>query len=105
MIIIPMMAMNLFLAVVVEGYFESLRENEAIINPQQMDSFLEKWSEYDPGGEGYLTPEQFAFLLHELHPPVGVKDDNVKFEYDLNCNKKIFCFIYICSINNNLPTQ
>lgn len=82
-IIVPLMSINLFLAVIVEGYIESLKENEAIITPNQMEEFIDKWAEYDPTGTGFINPESMAFLLHELHPPIGLKDDSVKFEYDI----------------------
>lgn len=78
-----MILINLFLAVVVGGYIDSKKENEAIISPSQMDELLEKWAEYDPHGTGLLTPEQFAFLVHDLSPPLGLKDDNLKYEYDV----------------------
>jgi len=86
-IIVPMMIMNVFLAVVVEGYLESLKEQEAVINPNQMEELLDKWAEYDPEGSGFLTPENMAFLLYELHPPIGLKDDSVQFEYDILSKK------------------
>mmetsp|Transcript_23774 Transcript_23774/g.20687 ORF Transcript_23774/g.20687 Transcript_23774/m.20687 type:complete len:159 (+) Transcript_23774:562-1038(+) len=53
-----------------------------------MDEMFEKWAEYDPLGTGILTPEQFAFFIHDMAPPIGLKDNNmVKYEYDLS-NKK-----------------
>ena len=86
-VIVPMMIMNLFLAVVVEGYLESLKEQEAVINPNQMEELLDKWAEYDPTGSGFMVPENMAFLLYELHPPIGLKDDSVQFEYDILSKK------------------
>jgi hypothetical protein len=55
--------MNLFIAVVVEGYLESLKEIEACISPSQIQQFLNKWAEYDKLGTGFLTPENFTFLI------------------------------------------
>lgn len=86
-IIVPLTVMNLFLAVVVEGYLESLKEQEAVINPCQMEELLDKWAEYDPEGTGFMTPENMAFLLYELNPPIGLKDDSVQFEYDIRSKK------------------
>ena len=81
-----MILINLFLAVVVGGYIDSKKENEALISPAQMDEFLEKWAEYDPQGTGLLSPEDFAFLIHDLPPPLGLKDDNIRYEYDITGN-------------------
>lgn len=84
LILISNIVIYLFLAVVIGGYAESKKENEAVITPNQMEEFLDKWSEYDPQGTGFLTPEQFAFLIHDLPPPLGLKDENsVKYEYDI----------------------
>ncbi len=45
---------------------------------------LDKWAEYDPQGTGILSAENYAFLLHDLPPPLGLKDDNfMKYEYDI----------------------
>ena len=62
---------NLLLAVVVEGYTECRKENDAVITPSQMDDFLNKWSEYDPHGTGLVSPENFAFIIFDLVPPLG----------------------------------
>ena len=43
---------NLFLALVLEGYNETLKENEAVISPDQMNELLEKWSLYESHGTG-----------------------------------------------------
>lgn len=69
---------NLFLALVIEGYLETLRENETIISPSMFETLLDKWSEYDPEGTGFLTSEDLAFLLYELPPPLGLKDENMQ---------------------------
>ena len=43
-----------------------------------MNEFLEKWSEYEPDGSGFIKPEYLAFMLYEMNPPLGIKDDNVR---------------------------
>jgi len=85
--IVTLILTNLFLAVVVGGYMESKKENEAVISPAQIDEFLDKWAEYDPQGTGLISPEQFAFLIHDLPQPLGLKDNaSVRYEYDLTGN-------------------
>jgi hypothetical protein len=73
---------NLFLAIVIEGFFEILLENEAIINKSQLFEFLIKWSDYDPEGTGFITFEDLIFLLFELPPPLGFKVDNIKYNFN-----------------------
>ena len=43
-----------------------------------MNELIDNWSEYEPEGTGFMTPEFLAFLLHEMAVPLGVKDDNEK---------------------------
>ena len=87
--IVTLILVNLFLAIVVGGYIESKKENEAVITPGQMDEFLDKWAEYDPQGTGFVTPNEYAFLIHDLPQPLGLKDNaSVRYEYDLSCIKK-----------------
>ena len=42
-----------------------------------MDDLIEKWSLYDPEGTGFLSPEDFVFLLYDMTPPLGMKEENV----------------------------
>ncbi len=80
---------NLFLALVVEGYSDTLAENEAVISPSSLEEFIEKWSEYDPQGTGFLTPEDLAFFLFEVNPPLGLKEENEEeLKETLNCKTK-----------------
>lgn len=85
-ILVVLIVLNLLLAVVVEGFAESKKENDAVINPSQIDEFLDKWAEYDPKGTGLITPEEFLFILHDLFPPIGLKEETVlKYSYELDC--------------------
>ena len=66
---------SLFLAMVIESYSESITENSAVINPYQIDDYLLKWSDYDPQGSGWVSVNDFAFLMFELNSPLGFKDE------------------------------
>ena len=76
---------SLFLAMIIETYQECLLENTAVINPYQIEDFFLKWSDYDPKGSGWITPEDFAFLMFEMNPPLGFKDENIQLQlFDFN---------------------
>jgi hypothetical protein len=90
-ILVTLILVYLFLAIVIGGYADCKKESEAIILPHQMEEFLDKWAEYDPLGTGFISPEAFAFLIHDLPPPIGVKDDTtIKYEFDATCKIKNF---------------
>jgi len=60
----------------------SIKENEAALQPRDLDILIEKWSEYDPDATGFITPHNFAFMLYELPPPIGLMDQNNQHDYD-----------------------
>lgn len=57
------------------GYTSLRKENDAIITPEDIDVFLDKWAEYDPDGTGFITPDEYLFLVNELSFPLGRRDE------------------------------
>ena len=64
--------MNLFIAVVIQGYNMPIRENHAELMPNHIEEFIEKWSLYDPKATGFITPYDLAFILLECPFPLGI---------------------------------
>ena len=84
------MIMNLFVAVVIEGFEESRKDDEdSIINSRQLETFLEKWSLYDPKAKGWIRPVDLAFLLHDIEMPLGYMSPNERISLHLNRKDKI----------------
>lgn len=54
------------MAIVIEGYNDTLKENNAIFNPGQVEELLDKWSQFDPEATGFINPDDLVFLLLEL---------------------------------------
>lgn len=85
-LIVRLTILNLLLAVVIEGFRDAKKENDAVINPAEIDEFLEKWAQYDPKGTGLIRPEELLFILHDLHSPIGLKEANaLKYNFNLDC--------------------
>ena len=63
--------LNLILANVIEGYSKLRKENEALLTPSLIKQLLEKWSEYDPKGTGFISIMEYIFLINDLRPPLG----------------------------------
>lgn len=89
-ILMRLIMINLFLAMTIEGYFETQIEEEAVINSYQLKEFLVKWSEYDPEGTGYITFDDLVFLMFELQPPLGYKEDNIKYNFNNSFNNQLY---------------
>lgn len=80
MIFIQIIMLNLILAAVIEGYTELRKENDTILPPELMDKFIDKWSDYDPQGTGFISPENYLYLINELLPPLGRKNEQTLME-------------------------
>lgn len=70
---------SLFLAMIIESYSDYVLESTAVISPSQLEDFLHKWKDYDPQGTGWITSEDFAFLMFEMYKPLGFKDENTTY--------------------------
>jgi hypothetical protein len=68
--------LNLFLGCAIELFFDAKKENEAIIRPHQLEEFVKKWGEFDQDGSGFIEPQDYIFILYDLPPPIGLKDED-----------------------------
>lgn len=63
---------------------------------------VEKWADYDKNATGWITPEDLAFLMYELPPPLG-RSNELEIERD-----KIICnlgLINLCLELNRADTE
>jgi hypothetical protein len=72
MILLSMVIMNLSVAAVIEGLDEASKENSGIVNGDQIEFLIEVWKDYDPDASGYISYQNFLFLLYEVPPPLGL---------------------------------
>lgn len=49
---------------------------------EDYDQLIKLWSEYDPQASGWIEPNDLVYLLHELDPPLGYKNENSTKDYD-----------------------
>lgn len=47
-----------------------------------MQDLLDKWAEIDPEGTGFMDFEDLIFLLFDLPPPLGFKEDIIKYNFN-----------------------
>ena len=74
-IICPIFIMNLCLVMVVQGFEESVFENEGILPQEYMEKFVALWEKYDPQNIKVVKPYEFILILKELQPPIGYNYD------------------------------
>eukprot|EP00352_Strombidinopsis_acuminata_P000441 CAMPEP_0176348518 /NCGR_PEP_ID=MMETSP0126-20121128/7929_1 /TAXON_ID=141414 ORGANISM="Strombidinopsis acuminatum, Strain SPMC142" /NCGR_SAMPLE_ID=MMETSP0126 /ASSEMBLY_ACC=CAM_ASM_000229 /LENGTH=70 /DNA_ID=CAMNT_0017697357 /DNA_START=1236 /DNA_END=1448 /DNA_ORIENTATION=+ len=69
------MMVNLFLAVVLEGFLKINDENQGVVTAEHFDTLLDLWGDYDPDATGWIKPQEIVFLLYELPAPLGKNDE------------------------------
>jgi hypothetical protein len=74
-IICPVFIMNLCVVMVVQGFEESVFENEGILPLEYIEQFISLWEEYDPYNTKVIKPYEFVLIMKELQPPVGYNYD------------------------------
>ena len=74
-IICPVFIMNLCVVMVIQGFEESVFENEGILPQEYMEKFVALWEEYDPNNTKVVKPYQFVLMMKELQPPIGYNYD------------------------------
>ena len=75
MIICPLLIMNLCIVMVVEGFSESVYEDESLLSQEEMDNFISVWINYDKTFKKRVMPHEFVLILKELPPPLGYNYD------------------------------
>lgn len=72
-VVIQMLMLNLFIAVVLEGFSSTNKEHTGIVTQENYVEFVEKWLTYDCGATGWIKLNDLVFLMLELGPPLGKK--------------------------------
>ena len=67
--------MNLCIVMVIEGFGESMYENDGMLTQDYMDKFVSVWMKYDPECTKLVRPHEFVLILKELQPPIGLNYD------------------------------
>lgn len=61
--------LNLFIAVILEGFASVNKEHQGIVTSEHYAQFLRKWEHYDPGASGWIRLEDLVILVSEVDPP------------------------------------
>lgn len=69
-LLISFVILNLFVGIVLEA-FENSNEGE-ILNSEDLDDFVTKWSYFDPNATWYIRAQHMKNLVMVLNPPLGI---------------------------------
>lgn len=61
-----MIILSLFVAVILEGFDKSERDEKSLVKPYQIDNFQAVWGRVDPKGIGYIQTSSIYKILENL---------------------------------------
>lgn len=75
--LVSLVFINLFVAIILEGFDETIVENKQVFNLQSHEKIRNAWSPYDPFASGFIRIKDFPRFMFRLGPPVGWSVDLV----------------------------
>jgi hypothetical protein len=70
-VVIQMMMLNLFIAVVLEGFSSTNKEHTGSVTSEHFNDLIDKWIHYDQEATGWIDVRDLIFLIYELSEPLG----------------------------------
>lgn len=71
-LIFSLVIMNLFIASLIETFFENARSEKSAVTKFQQTDILKLWQSYDPSAHGYITFKEFWSLASQFAIIIGV---------------------------------
>jgi len=65
-VLVTFIFINMFIAIILEGFENSTKDQKMQINEEVIDSYIEAWSKYDPKGTGLLPAQMLDSLVMDL---------------------------------------
>jgi len=70
-VVIDTMMINLFIAVVLEGFTSHNKQINGEITAELLESVVSTWVNYDPKGSGWIDLDDIVFFLCDVPEPMG----------------------------------
>ena len=90
MLVVSMVFLNLFIAIILEGFSSTSEQEEQTVSEPQIEQFRRLWSEYDPDATGLIEVFELKDLIDDLR-----EDETGLLKYGkfLDSDKQIDLFI------------
>ena len=63
--------MNLFIAIILQGYYQTTEMEKQVVNSEIMRTYKDAWAKFDPEGTGFIEATNFVDMMLEFGPPLG----------------------------------
>ncbi|CAD8071678.1 unnamed protein product [Paramecium sonneborni] len=71
MIIVSLIMLNLFVAIIIEGFQNTSKEENASIKKLDVENFQQLWKDYDKDATGFIQCKYFTQFMISLPQPLG----------------------------------
>ena len=71
LVIITLIFLNLFVAIILNGYFDTRDQESHSLNGEVLGVFKESWAKFDPDATGYIKESYFTHLMFDIGSPMG----------------------------------
>ncbi|CAD8151145.1 unnamed protein product [Paramecium pentaurelia] len=71
MIIVSLIMLNLFVAIIIEGFQKTSKEENAPIKKSDVENFQQQWKDYDKNATGFMQCKYFTQFMIGLPQPLG----------------------------------
>lgn len=62
-LLVSMIFLNLFIAIILNGYFQTTEREKQVINSNLLENYRDAWAVFDPDATGYIHIRQFEKLM------------------------------------------
>jgi hypothetical protein len=66
MLIVSLIFLNLFIAIILEGFFLSTQEQKIRISAETLELFKTSWTKFDPDATGMIPADKLGELVLDL---------------------------------------
>ena len=74
-IICPFFLLNMCIVMIIDGFSDTMEEENNIISDDYLQNFVKLWLNYDPNCNLLIRPFEFVLIFKELQPPLGINYD------------------------------
>ena len=71
LLFVKLIFLNLFIAIILQGFDETNAKQSGLINPQRLEHFRDKWSLFDQDGTSFIPCRHLPDLLFALGGELG----------------------------------
>ena len=77
-ILTTFIVLKMMVALIIENFKLSMREDTRYVRPADRDAFMEVWALFDPKGTGRVVLTDLHQLIKKLEPPLGLRPTNFR---------------------------